>query len=220
MLLSFRLCIEYRMSFMERRQKRKLFIILLLFFYRPEYRKPIKQYLRPCRAKCVNAALEHCIRCLGNLGRHLACKESVPDQCIQPELVTGQNSRQHIRSKLQICGSNRFMGILRILPPGIYIRFRRQIVLPVNTFNVRPYLLNHFIGNTGRVSTHVCNQSYMSVPRYFNPFIKHLGKSHRLFGAEIKTVDRILLHCGSCVRRFCLTLLFRFCDRRDFCRLF
>ena len=166
---------------MERRQKRKLFIILLLFFYRPEYRKPIKQYLRPCRAKCVNAALEHCIRCLGNLGRHLACKESVPDQSI---------------------------------------RFRRQIVFPVNTFNVRPYLPDHFIGNTGWVSTHVCNQSYMSVPRYFNPFIKHLGKSHRLFGAEIKTVDRILLHRRSRVRRFCLTLLFRFCDRRDFCRLF
>lgn len=68
MLLSFRLCIEYRMSFMERRQKRKLFIILLLFFYRPEYRKPIKQYLRPCRAKCVNAASRHCIRCLGKSG--------------------------------------------------------------------------------------------------------------------------------------------------------
>ena len=70
----------------------------------------------PVALKCVNAALEHCIRCLGNLGRHLACKESVPDQCIQPELVTGQNDRQHIRSKLQIRGTNRFMGILRILP--------------------------------------------------------------------------------------------------------
>src|SRR5260370_2844795 len=139
--------------------------------------------------------------------RHKACNEATPDQIVQLELISRQVGFHGLRSQRYIRGTDCLMCIL-----CCRLRLTRtsltDIGLAKSFSNVSFYLSLCLIRDTGRVGTHIGNQTLMAACSQFNTFVELLGQTHGFLGLKVEPNRGILLHGTRRIRQSWLTALF------------
>ena len=141
---------------------------------------------------------------------HLAGHKPLPNKLIQAELILVKiflNSGWGINYTGR---PNCLMGILSLLASSINISLGGIILLTIVFYNIRLGLcLSHF-RNTGRISSHIGNQTRHSLTAQFNTFIELLGHHHGFPGGKPQLSCCILLQAGGSKRSCCLTAALSF----------
>ncbi len=102
---------------------------------------------------------------------HPACRKTLPDQLVQPELVPGQGILQGCRSPCDIRRTDGFMGILDLLLGLLRRAAGRGILFPVGPGDVLPCRRVRLVRDPGGVGTQISDHTDGSVSLDINPFI-------------------------------------------------
>ena len=124
---------------------------------------------------------------------HLAGHKAVPDKGIELELILVQILGNRVRCQLDIGRTDGLVGILssrNIFNPTamLGILFAKLVCDKV----CRLGLGNR--ADTGRIRTHIGNQTLSSTCSKTDSFVELLGHHHGLTGSEIELIGRVHLH--------------------------
>ena len=159
-----------------------------------EFRKALEQDFVACSPQFVAAAVDDD----GHVFRfdrfHLAGQEAVPNECIQAQLIAGQEFRHLVRRQFQRRRTDGFMRILTGLFGLVDAGLVGDVFFAVVRRNELPRGLDHIIVDADRVRTHVGNEADVALVAHIEAFIELLGQHHRLLGAEVELADTFLLH--------------------------
>ena len=143
---------------------------------------------KACKAQMRTAGTTYIARpgrngyrqCIINCRHHLTGDKTLPDQGIEPVLITGKEFFHILRCKFNAGRTYGFMCILRLLRCGIYIRFLRNKICAKGFFDICPCHLKGFGRNTRRIRTHISNESDRPLASEIDALIQLLREHHGL----------------------------------------
>ena len=124
---------------------------------------------------------------------HPAGHKPLPDQLIEPELVSGKRILHLGRCAGHICRPDSLVGVLDVPSVPAPCICRRHKFLSVVLGDVRAHAGVRLLGDPGGVGTQVGDHTHGAVPFDIHAFIELLGDPHGLGRGEVQRLGSLLL---------------------------